>query len=183
MRTESASRLALGLLTGVAFGTLLQKGRAAKYQAIHDQLRLRDQSIRRIMGTAVAVGSAAVQLLLSRGLAQRHVKPLHPVGVVAGAGLFGAGMALLGYCPGTTVAAVAEGNRDALAGLAGMFSGAALFTVAYPRMKPLIERGSKGEVTLPQSTRTSPWLWVAGTGAATLADYYLSRSSWHSATA
>jgi hypothetical protein len=42
---ESPVNLALGLLTGIAFGFLLQKGRVAKYQTILGQLLLKDWSV------------------------------------------------------------------------------------------------------------------------------------------
>jgi hypothetical protein len=38
MRVESPGKLLLGLGTGVTLGALLQKGRAAKYEVIVDQL-------------------------------------------------------------------------------------------------------------------------------------------------
>lgn len=177
MKTESPTRFLLGLVTGGAFGALLQKGRAAKLEAITGQLQMRDQSVRRIMGTAVAVGAVGSQLLIWRGLAQPHVKPLNPVGVTVGAVLFGTGMAVLGYCPGTTVAAVGEGHRDAAVGLAGMLTGATAYVLAYPRLEPHVERGGKGKITLPELTGTNPWIWVAGLGGATLLDYALARAS------
>ena len=42
---ESLSQLFLGLLTGIGFGFLLQKGRVAKYQTILGQLLLRDWTV------------------------------------------------------------------------------------------------------------------------------------------
>jgi hypothetical protein len=41
-------------------------------------------------------------------------------------GLVGAGMALIGYCPGTGIAAFGDGSRHAWAGVLGMLAGAAL---------------------------------------------------------
>jgi hypothetical protein len=39
-------------------------------------------------------------------------------------------MAILGYCPGTGVAAIGDGSRDAITGVIGMVVGAALFAEA-----------------------------------------------------
>ena len=50
---ESPEQLVLGLITGVAFGFLLQKGRVAKYQTILGQLLLKDWTVVKIMATAV----------------------------------------------------------------------------------------------------------------------------------
>lgn len=169
MRVDPISELLLGLGTGVAFGTLLQKGQVAKYDAILDQLTFDDGRVARIMGTAVAVGSAGVHLLERTGHAKIAVKPLQLGGIVAGAAVFGTGVAILGYCPGTTLAALGEGRRDALAGVLGMLAGAALFVRAYPAMKPALEAGDYGKVTLPRATGTSPWPWIAALGTAVVA--------------
>lgn len=166
MRVDPAKKLLLGLGTGVAFGALLQKGQVAKYDVIMDQLLLEDSRVVKVMGTAIAVGAAGVYALAARGRAKLEVKPLQLGGVAGGAALFGAGLSLLGYCPGTTLAAVGEGRRDALAGVLGMLAGAGLFVRAYPAMKPLLEAGNYGKTTLPNATRTSPWGWILGLAAA-----------------
>jgi uncharacterized membrane protein YedE/YeeE len=168
MRVDSPGRLLMGLGTGGAFGVLLQKGRAAKYDVIVDQLLLKDGTVAKIMGTAAAVGSFGVHALVRSGHAKLEVKPLRVGGIVGGAVLFGTGMAVLGYCPGTTLAAIGEGRRDAIAGALGMLAGAGLFVSAYPKLKPILEAGDFGKVTLPQATHTSPWPWVTALGAAVL---------------
>lgn len=169
MRVESPGKLMLGLGTGVTFGALLQKGRVAKYEVILDQLLLRDATVAKVMGTAMAVGAVGVHGLVQSGRATYDIKPLRLVAILGGAVMFGSGLAVSGYCPGTTIAAVGEGRRDAIAGLLGMLAGAALFVRAYPRMKPALEAADHGKVTLPKATRTSPWPWVAGLAGAVLA--------------
>lgn len=160
---ESPEKLILGLATGIVFGFLLQKGRVAKFDVIVGQLLLRDWTVVKIMATAVAVGSVGVYTLVSMGLATLHIKPALLGGVLLGGLLFGIGLAVFGYCPGTGVAASGAGHRDAMVGVAGMLFGALLYVVGYPRLQPLIEAGVDwGKLTLPDATSTSPWLWVAG---------------------
>lgn len=167
---DTSGKRLLGLGTGVIFGALLQHGRLARYDMIHDQLRLRDGSVIKAMGTAVAVGAVGLQLLDGAGLAKTEVKPMKVGGVVAGSILFGAGLAVLGYCPGTSVAAVGDGRRDALAGVLGMLAGAAAFVALYPKLASAIDAGGDyGKITLPTLTSTKRSRWVAGlaTGALT----------------
>lgn len=166
MRADPPGKLLLGLGTGAAFGALLQKGKVSKYEVILDQLLLRDGRVAKTMGTAVVVGAAGVHALHRAGYAPLDIKPLQLGGVVGGAVLFGTGLAVLGYCPGTTLAAVGEGRRDAMAGALGMLTGAALFVRTYPTIKPLLEAGDHGKQTLDRATNTSPWPWVVGMGAA-----------------
>ncbi len=174
MKRISTGRVLLGLATGTAFGFLLHKGRVAEHEAISGQLGINDWSVAQTMATAAAVGAVGTQVLNAAGLAELKIKPLNLGGVVLGGTLFGAGMALLGYCPGTSMAAIGAGHKDALAGAGGMLAGALAFIKSYPRLKPFIEKGALGKRTLPEMTGTSPWLWVAGAGAALAAAAWFS---------
>lgn len=154
-------KLALGLVTGVVFGYLLQKGRVAKYEVIVGQFLGRDYTVVKIMGTAVVVGSIGIYALLPTEVFSLHIKPLIWAGILIGGSLFGAGMALLGYCPGTGVAACGEGRKDAYFGLLGMFIGAGIFVTFYSVMSKLAGAlGDAGKVSLPRVTGSSPWIWI-----------------------
>ena len=160
---DSPERLLLGLLMGVIFGVLLQKGRVAKFPVIVGQFILRDWTVVKSMETAVVVGSVGVYALVASGHANLHIKPFVLGGVLMGGVCFGVGMAVYGYCPGTAVAACGEGKRDAMVGVLGLLAGALAFVVAYPALEPIIKGlGDMGKVTFPDATDTSPWLWIAG---------------------
>lgn len=167
---DTTGKRVLGLATGLVFGALLQRGRLSRYEVILGQLLFKDGRVVKAMATAAAVGAVAVHALARRGLTKKDVKPMKVGGVVGGSVLFGAGLAVLGYCPGTTVAAVGEGRADALAGVLGMLVGAGVFVTLYPRMKPVIDAGGDfGKVTLPAVTSTAAWPWVAAMGGSVLA--------------
>jgi uncharacterized membrane protein YedE/YeeE len=157
---EPLPRLLLGLVTGIVFGFLLQKGRVAKYRVIVGQFLLQDFTVVKIMATAVVVGAVGIYAMQPTGWADLHIKPLLLGGVLVGGALFGIGMGLLGYCPGTSVAACGEGRRDAMIGVLGGLIGSAIFVAAYPWLQPLRQWGDYGEVTLPDVTNSSPWLWI-----------------------
>lgn len=158
---DSPERLALGFISGITFGFLLQKGQVAKFHVIVGQFLLKDWTVLKVMLTAVAVGAVGVWAMVSLGIASLTVKPAAFGGVVAGAVLFGAGMAIFGYCPGTSVAACGEGRRDAMVGVIGMLAGALAYVTAFPTLQGLAKGfGDWGEVTLPTLTGLSPWLFV-----------------------
>lgn len=160
---DSTERLLLGLVTGILFGVLLQKGRVAKFPVIVGQFILKDWTVVKIMGTAVVVGSVGVYALVATDQADLHIKPFLLGGVLLGGLCFGVGMAVFGYCPGTGVAACGEGKPDAMVGVLGMLAGALAFVVAYSALQPIIKGlGDMGKLTIPDATGTSPWLWVAG---------------------
>lgn len=166
MSRDSIARLAFGLLTGVAFGALLQRGRVSRYSVILGQLQRRDWTVAKVMGTAMAVGATGLHALASEGRVELKPKPLQLGGIVSGGILFGTGLTLLGYCPGTTLAAVGEGRRDAIVGALGMVTGAALFVRFYPALKPLVSAADAGNPSLPSSTKVPPWVWLLALDAA-----------------
>lgn len=163
-------KLALGFLTGIVFGFLLQKGQVAKFQKILGQLLLKDYTVLKIMATAVAVGTLGVHALIAGGLAGPHIQEAALGRVVAGALLFGTGMAVFGLCPGTSVAACGEGRRDAMVGVLGMLFGAAFYVAAFDALQPLFdEPANLGKVTLPEFTGTTLAAWLAVIALGTLA--------------
>lgn len=158
---DESWKLLLGLVSGMIFGFLLQKGRVAKFEVIVGQFLLRDWTVVKIMLSAVAVGAIGIYSMHGAGWVNLHLKPMQFGGIITGGVLFGIGMAILGYCPGTSVAACGEGRRDAMAGVLGMLVGAGLYVALYPVLRPLIEAGNYGELTLPQATGIPEWVWIA----------------------
>jgi hypothetical protein len=68
---------------------------------------------------------------------------------------------VLGYCPGTGVAASGEGSRDAMVGVLGLLTGAGIFVAAYPWLDPIIKGlGDYGKVTIPDLLGVSPWVVI-----------------------
>ena len=154
-------KLVLGLVTGILFGILLQKGQVAKFQVLMGQFLLKDFTVFKIMATAIAVGTVGVHALVAMGLAEIHIQTASLARVIIGGVLFGTGLAIFGLCPGTSVAACGEGRRDAMVGVLGMFVGAGVYVASFAEMQPMIKAmADYGKVTLPQLTGTSPWLWV-----------------------
>lgn len=159
---EESWKLLLGLITGIAFGILLQKGRVAKFRVIVGQFLLKDWTVVKIMLTAVAVGAVGVWAMVALGWTSLHIKPAAFAPVIIGGVLFGIGMAVFGYCPGTSVAACGEGRRDAMVGVVGMLVGAFAYVTAFPALQALTRTwGDWGKVTLPQVTGASPWIYIA----------------------
>jgi uncharacterized protein len=160
---DPAPGLLLGLFAGVLFGFLLQKGRVTKFGVIVGQLLLRDWTVAKIMLTAVAVGSVGVYGMVAAGMGELNIKPALMGGIIFGGLLFGVGLAVLGYCPGTSVAASGEGHRDAMMGVAGMIAGSFAYVWLYPAVDAFLRTWPDwGKVTLPQVSGASPWLWIAG---------------------
>ncbi len=153
------TQLLLGLVAGVAFGFLLQKGGVTDYDVILGQLLLTDFTVIKIMAAAVVTGTLGVHALRSLGLARLHPKPGSLGSSLVGGLIFGVGFGVLGYCPGTVAGAVGQGHLDALfGGVVGILLGAWLFAVLYPRLqRRVLAWGDFGELTFPGLFRVNPW--------------------------
>lgn len=150
------TRNVLGLATGIVFGALLRRGGLDDSRTIVGQFTGDDFRVAKTMGSAVAMGAIGHSLLVQRGLATVEPKPLNPVALVGGSVLFGAGMAISGYCPGTAAAAAGSGRREGVWAVAGMLAAAVAFVSTYPRLKNALEVGSSGKVVLFRGTSPVP---------------------------
>jgi len=162
------SQLLYGLITGLLFGFLLQKARVLRYEKQISALLLKDMTIIKFMLTSVTVAMVGTYLLVDLELAKLSIKSTILGANIIGGLLFGLGWGALGYCPGTSVGAVAEGRWDALWGVAGMLAGASLFAALFPAMKAsVLTWGDFGKITLPQLLGINHWFvivpFVAGT--------------------
>lgn len=147
----SARQLMLGLLFGVIFGFLLQKGGVAKYHVLMGVLLLEDMTVIKVMLSAIVVGMAGIFALHSLGKVKLHLKPTRYAANIVGGLIFGLGFGVLGYCPGTGAAALGQGNLDALAGILGLMAGSYLFAEMSSRLdRTLLKWGDRGKVTFPE---------------------------------
>lgn len=149
-KPDSPRQLVLGLLFGLVFGFLLQKSGVARYEVLMGQLLLTDFTVIKVMLTAIVVGMVGVFALRALKLVELHVKPTHYASNIAGGLLFGVGLGVLGYCPGTGVAALGQGNYDAIAGIIGLMAGSYLFAETSGFVGSTIDKvGSRGRLMLP----------------------------------
>lgn len=157
----------LGALTGLIFGFLLQKGGVTQYNVIVNQFRFKDFTVLKTMLTAIVVGSIGVYAMLQLGMIKGlHLKAAELAMNAGGGAIFGVGMVLLGYCPGTALAAIGQGSRDAIVGVIGALVGAAVYAEVFPFInKTFAPIGSFGKITLASATNLSPWLFIAALAA------------------
>lgn len=123
------------LLFGFLFGALLQSAKLNKYNTISGMARLEDYTVAKAIAVAVGVGAILLSIEIGLGFASWHVKPLLLAGIGIGGLIFGAGMAILGYCPGTLPVSLGEGSMDALVGIVGGIVGG----IVYPLIQPSIQ--------------------------------------------
>ncbi|WP_045213348.1 DUF6691 family protein [Desulfonatronovibrio magnus] len=151
----------LGLITGIAFGFLLQKARVVRYDKQLGALRLMDMTIIKFMLSAVLVSMVGVYLLYDLGVVELSIKSTVLGANIVGGILFGVGWGMLGYCPGTSLGALGEGRLDAIWGILGMIFGAGFFAQLYPAMQNTVYQwGDFGKITLPEILGINHWFII-----------------------
>jgi uncharacterized membrane protein YedE/YeeE len=165
------SALLTGALTGLVFGFLLQKSGVTRFGVILGQFLLKDFTVLKVMGTAIIVGGIGIYGMRALGLdVPLHIKNATILGNALGGAIFGIGMAILGYCPGTGVAAIGDGSRHAIPGILGGIVGAALYAEAYPWIKSeVLGIRDLGRATLDSGL--SPWWFIALLALAALSGF------------
>jgi uncharacterized membrane protein YedE/YeeE len=164
------STLINGLITGILFGFLLQKGRVVRYDKQIGALRLMDMTIVKFFFSAILTGMVGVAILHNSGIARPLILPANIGANIIGGLIFGIGWAIIGYCPGTSLGALGEGRIDAFWGIIGMIFGAALFAEVFPFMRnTVLTWGREGSITLHQFFGINEWVLIvlfvaAGTG-------------------
>lgn len=121
-----------GLAMGVVFGFALEKSRVFEPGIIVGQMQLRIFIMLKLFLTAVATGAIVLAALNGFGLVKLQPKAALYMADIAGGLILGIGIALAGACPGTVLAQVGVGYRDALFTLAGGLVGAVTFTYLQP---------------------------------------------------
>ncbi len=153
----------LPLLLGVVFGFALNKAGLTKYHKIVNQFRLNDMAVLKFMLTALVVAMFGLYPLHALGVINFPTVPAtYVVGNLVGGLIFGVGMALAGFCPGTCVAGAGEGKVDyLLPGILGFLIGAVIYGLTYDKVFPKISAiANYGNVTLPELWHINPYLAI-----------------------
>ena len=161
---SAATDLAIAVALGIGFGFSLERagfGSARKLTAV---FYLYDMAVVKVMFTAIVTAMLGLFLLASLGvidLAELYVERTTIVAQALGGVLFGAGFIVGGYCPGTSIAAMASGRRDAVAFALGMLAGVLGYAELLPGVERWIDANAIEGMTLPALTGIAMGWWVA----------------------
>lgn len=123
-----------GLVCGALFGFVLENAGFGSPAKLTAQFQLRDWSVFKVMFTAIVVAALGLHVCKAAGLVQGDAlfvpNALLMASAVGGA-LVGAGFAVGGYCPGTSVVGMCSGRTDAVLFLLGLLVGTFAFAGLY----------------------------------------------------
>ena len=153
-----AFAISVGLLMGVVFGFALEKSRVFEPGIIVGQMQLRNFIMLKVFLTAVATGAVVLSVLNGFGFVKLQPKAaLYSADVIGGL-LLGTGIALAGACPGTILAQVGAGYRDALFTLVGGICGAVAYSYTTPTLSNTFLVSGGGKIVLTDLIGVPYWL-------------------------
>jgi hypothetical protein len=157
------AELAIALLLGTGFGFCLERagfGSARKLTAV---FYLHDMAVVKVMFSAIVTTMTGLFLLSALGwmdLTELYVEPTNLAAAIIGGLVFGVGFVVGGYCPGTSIAALATGRQDAMVFAAGMLAGVLVYAEGFAGLEAWTRAQALGEMTLPSLTGIGMGWWV-----------------------
>jgi uncharacterized membrane protein YedE/YeeE len=126
------------LILGFLFGAILQYASLNKFNVISGLAIRENFAVAKAIALAIGIGAILLNIEIAMGLANYHIKPFVTGGLILGGLIFGSGMAILGYCPGTLAISAGEGSLDAVIGIVGGLFGGVFYTLVLPFISPVL---------------------------------------------
>lgn len=156
-----ALMIAVGLAMGLVFGIALEKSRVFEPGVILGQFQLNNFVMLKVFLTATATGLIALAVMNGLDIVSLHPKGLNWQANLVGGLILGVGIALAGACPGTVLAQIGAGYRDAWFTIAGGLAGAMTYGYLEPAIKPLFAGAAAGKPTFATLAGLPYWLLAA----------------------
>ena len=126
------------LIVGFLFGVILQYANLNRYNVISGMATLENLTVAKAIAVAIGAGAIIIAMETGLGIAAYHIKPFILGGIALGGFIFGVGMAILEYCPGTLPVSLGEGSIDALFGIIGAMAGGFIYTILLPAIQVIL---------------------------------------------
>jgi uncharacterized membrane protein YedE/YeeE len=145
--------LLIAFVLGLGFGFCLERAGFGSARKLAAQFYLYDMSVFKVMFTAIVTAMLGVTYLGWIGWLDLNLVYLVPTYLgpqIVGGLVLGVGFVVGGYCPGTSVAALATGRIDGWVYASGIFAGTLVYAEVYPAIEGFVNANPMGQVTLPE---------------------------------
>ena len=143
--------LVIALLIGIAFGFILEQAGFSSTKKLVGLFYGYDFTVLRVFFTAGITAMAGVLLMGHYGLLDLDVIYVNPTflkSALLGGAIMGVGFIIGGFCPGTSVCALAVGKLDALAFIGGSLLGVLAFAEGFPLVENIYSANNLGQVKI-----------------------------------
>jgi hypothetical protein len=152
----------IAILIGIAFGYIMEASGFSSSRKLVGVFYGYDFAVLKVFFTAVVVaviGLYYMDYLNWVDIAQLFVQPTYLWAAIIGGIIMGIGFLAGGFCPGTSLCAVAIGKIDGILFTVGLMIGIFIFSELFSVLEPMFERSNLGHITMVDTLGISPY-WI-----------------------
>ena len=153
----------IAILIGIAFGFVLEASGFSSSRKLAGVFYGYDFAVLKVFFTAALVAIIGIYYMDYLGyldVGQLYVHPTFLWGAIIGGIIMGVGFVAGGFCPGTSLCAVAIGKIDAIIYVVGIMIGVFIFSELFFLFEPLYEGSFLGNITLMDSLGVNPYWFI-----------------------
>lgn len=153
----------IAILIGLAFGFILESSGFSSSRKLAGVFYGYDFAVLKVFFTAALVSLIGLYYMDYLGymdITQLYIHPTYLWGAIIGGVIMGVGFVAGGFCPGTSLCAVAIGKIDAIAYVVGAMIGIFIFSEFFTLFQPLYEGSFMGNITLVDSFDINPYWFI-----------------------
>jgi len=153
----------IALLIGLVFGFVLEASGFSSSRKLAGVFYGYDFAVLKVFFTAALVSLIGLYYMDYLGyvdITQMYVHPTYLWGAIIGGAIMGVGFVAGGFCPGTSLCAVAIGKVDAIVYVVGIMIGVLIFSELFSFFQPLYEGSFMGNITLVDSFDINPYWFI-----------------------
>ncbi|MEN8123772.1 MAG: YeeE/YedE thiosulfate transporter family protein [Bacteroidota bacterium] len=152
----------IAILIGIAFGYIMEATGFSSSRKLAGVFYGYDFAVLKVFFTSAVVaviGLYYLDYLNFLDISQLYVQPTYLWAAVIGGMIMGVGFLAGGFCPGTSLCAVAIGKIDGMVFTVGLMIGILIFSESFSVLEPFFESSNLGHITLVDTLGISPY-WI-----------------------
>lgn len=152
----------IAILIGIVFGFVLESSGFSSSRKLAGVFYGYDFAVLKVFFTAAVVSVIGLYYMDYLGyldITQLYVHPTYLWAAIIGGVIMGVGFVAGGFCPGTSLCAVAIGKLDAWVYVGGILIGIFLFSELFNFIEPIYDGYFLGNITLIDTFNWNPY-WI-----------------------
>ena len=153
----------IAIIIGISFGFVLEASGFSSSRKLAGVFYGYDFAVLKVFFTAALVALIGILYMDYLGyidMSKLYVHPTYLWGAIIGGAVMGIGFVAGGFCPGTSLCAVAIGKIDAIIYVIGIMIGVFIFSELYILFQPIYEGYFEGNITLMDSLGVNRYWFV-----------------------
>ena len=166
----------IAVFIGMAFGYIMEASGFSSSRKLIGVFYGYDFAVVRVFITATLVAIIGLLYMGYFGWIDYSVLFVHPTFIYSasiGGVIMGIGFITGGFCPGTSLCAVAIGKLDGWVFTIALFVGIFLYTQVYPYLEPLYNAGDMGHIKITEYLGVSEGSFVLGFAVISVIIFYV----------